>query len=832
MHWVSHGKRLGICLVLALRGGFLVGSLAIILPASAAPHLRAASPALFQQVQGGDAAEPWVTSPSSRQEQPGRVEAHDPYRREHLLQLATDDPRAVFELARTWPQDRGSFPEEILKHAVQTAWQRDASWHDAEAAIRAFDLYHDRPWLPDVLAPFVSAYATTILLNITWFITTHPGWTRTAMAMVVQQLPGQVLRDLDTLVAIDSHWATGLAETAATMDPPAVLASADRLLAVDPIWAQGLIQQAAASHPRDVIRSIEKLAAPWGQQLFDQAALDAPYVAVGMASVRFDIHQAVRTALQRSTVPSVQMLARIAESSYPEPIKGRMVAFMWRLSDARLTLTDTARLSTNDGEFFRALVAMKLDNHPREVGVVETMLSDTALELTERLNALHDEPDTKRFHTIASFTAQALYLLIAYGESVMYTSSYRGLFARLLTMMRRDKMTGAQLLASVHEVRFRAFIKAAATFNRLDAFLATMPSAVARWALLARCVQDIERSPDIAVQAVTAAGILSTLQDPHSLRLLRDIITHEYRRALHETNREGLIVYGLLAAHLAGRLEPELLDHEIQTIGGYFGSYMPDLTVLPLAKLFTNGVNIQRYFFYDDEDGEASFQSFVQQYRHTTSWHIEDHETFVHIFSDAIHERRIDIYANKPASTPYASALDQALRQRGIPPHMIVHRGHSYHAAETLDQISATAAIVFLGNCGSYSELDAVLAKAPEAHIISTQGIGSHTVNDPLLKALNDYLLRGPDLRWAEFWHHAASLLRSNPRFADYIPPDQNTGALFLKAYRSLTTPQHLAAYPGVMPHELLAGPLQARPGSARATPLTSWVRLCHAVPQ
>lgn len=832
MQWVGHGKRLGTCLIVALRRGFLVGSLAIILPASAAPPLRAASPALFRQAQGNDAAEPWVPPPSSHQEQPGRAEAQDPYNRERLLQLATDDPRAVFELARTWPQDRGRFPEEILKHAVQTAWQRDASWHDAEAAIRAFDLYHDRPWLPNVLAPFVSAYATTILLNITWFITTHPGWTRTTMEMVVQQLPGQVLRDIDTLVAIDAHWAKGLAETAAAMDPPAALAAADRLLVVDPTWARRLIQQAAAFHPRDVIRAIEKLPAPWGQQLFDQAALDAPFLAVGMASVRLDPHQAVRTALQRSTDPSVQVLARIAESSYPEPIKGRMVALMWRLSDAHLTLADAARLSTHDGEFFHALVAMKLDNHPREAGVVETMLSDTALELTERLNARHDEPDTTRFRTIESFTAQALYLLIAYGESVMYTSSYRGLFARLLTMMRRDKMTGTQLLASVHDVRFRAFIKAAAIFNRLDTFLATMPSAVARWALLARCVQDIERSPDIAVQAVTAAGILSTLQDPHSLRLLRDLITHEYRRALHETNREALIVYGLLAAHLAGRLEPELLDHEIQTIGGYFASYMPDLTVLPLAKLFTNGINIQRYFFYDDDDGETSFQSFVQQYRHTPLWHIEDHEAYVHIFSNDIRQRRIDIYANKPASAPYTRAIDQALRQRGIPPHVIVHRGHSYHAAETLDQLSATAAIVFLGNCGSYSELDAVLVKAPEAHIISTQGIGSHTVNDPLLKALNDYLLRGQDLRWAEFWHHAALLLRSNPRFADYVPPDQNTGALFLKAYHSLTTPQHLAAHLGVRPHELLVSPLQASPEPVGAVPLTSWVRMCQAAPQ
>jgi hypothetical protein len=679
------------------------------------------------------------------------------------LQLATDDPRAVFELAQKWPQERGSFPEESLKKAVQSAWQQDTSWQQAEAAIRAFDLYKNRAWMQDLITPFASAHAADILLNIRWFMDLHRAWTRTAMEVVVRQLPRMVLEHLEHFVAIDPLWAKALAATATTVTPVLVFSHADVLLAVDPAWAQELMYQAAPRHPREVIRHIGKFATPWGQRLFDEAALQDPYWAVGMAWVRLDPNQTVLKALQRSTVPPVQVLARIAESPYPEPIKGRMVVFIWQLSEARLAFEDAARISTHDAEFFHALVAMKLANRPSEAGLVDTMLEDEALELTERLNDLHEEPAAKRFHAVESFTAQALYLLIAYGESVMYTSSYRGLFVRLIAMMRQDKLTGTQLLASVHAVRFRAFIKAAAVFNRLDAFLATMPSPVERWSLLARCVQDLDRSPDIAVQAVTAAGILGTLQDPHSLRLLRDIIKHEYRRALHEHSREALIVYGLLAANLVGRLEKELQDQEIQTIGEYFASYIPDLTILPAEKLFTNGVNLQRYFFYNDEDGEESYQSFVNQYRHTKAWQIEDKDSFVHIFSTKNNERSIAIYANKPASEPYTSDIEQAIQQHGITPHVIVHRGHSYHVAETLAQIPASAAIVFLGNCGSYSELDAVLAKAPEAHIISTQGIGSRTVNDPLLKALNDHLLRGHDLRWADFWKQAAALLASRP---------------------------------------------------------------------
>jgi hypothetical protein len=581
-----------------------------------------------------------------------------------------------------------------------------------------------------------------------------------------------------------------------------------------------------------VIHSIEKIPTPLRKSLFEEAALDDPHWAVGMAAARLDPNHAVLQALQRSTVPPVQVLARIAESPYPEPIKGRMVVLMWQISNGRRTFEEAARVSSDDEEFFRTLVAMKLENHPDEQRFVDTVLEDEALDLTERLNELHDEPAAKRFRAVEPFTAQALYMLVAYGESVMYTSSYRGLFERLIAKMHQAKLTGAQLLASVHEVRFRAFIKVAAVFNRLDAFLATIPSPVDRWSLLARCMQGIDHSPDVAVQAVTAAGIMSTLQDPHSLRLVRDIIKNEYARAKQESDREALIVYGLLAANLAERLEQELQDQEIRTIGNYFASYIPDLTVLPVAKLFTNGVNLQRYFFYNDEDGEESFHSFLNQYRHTKSWHIEDKTSFVHIFSEKINERSIDIYANKPASEQYVSDIDQAIRQRGIKPHVIVHRGHSYHVEDTLDKLSETVAIVVLGNCGSYSELDAVLAKAPGAHIISTHGIGSRTVNDPLLRALNDRLLRGQDLRWADFWKQAEARLGHNPRFAEYIPPDQNTAAIFLKAYRSLAAPQQLAARSGIAVDEIVASPLQVERDSASAAPSVSWVRTCLAVPQ
>jgi hypothetical protein len=112
----------------------------------------------------------------------------------------------------------------------------------------------------------------------------------------------------------------------------------------------------------------------------------------------------------------------------------------------------------------------------------------------------------------------------------------------------------------------------------------------------------------------------------------------------------------------------------------------------------------------------------------------------------------------------------------------------SPYVAQTIEKMPATAALVYLGNCGSYMLLETILRKAPKAHILTTKGIGTITINDPLLKALNDYLLKGKDMTWQSFWRQAEATLGRNPRFIDYVPPGKNAGAVFLTAYRSFMT--------------------------------------------
>src|SRR5262249_27491018 len=69
--------------------------------------------------------------------------------------LETDDPRAILAWAQAWQARGETLPDALLKKAVEAALQPEASWEEITAAITAFDVYKDRPWVAQVLQPFV-----------------------------------------------------------------------------------------------------------------------------------------------------------------------------------------------------------------------------------------------------------------------------------------------------------------------------------------------------------------------------------------------------------------------------------------------------------------------------------------------------------------------------------------------------------------------------------------------------------------------------------------------------------------------------------------------------
>jgi hypothetical protein len=152
------------------------------------------------------------------------------------------------------------------------------------------------------------------------------------------------------------------------------------------------------------------------------------------------------------------------------------------------------------------------------------------------------------------------------------------------------------------------------------------------------------------------------------------------------------------------------------------------------------------------------------------------------------------IFANKPLlgeDDPDAKAqkaLDDYLYDNHLKPTIVIHRGHSYHVKYTIEQMPASARIVVLGSCGGYNNLSEVLKISEDAHIISSKQVGTKTVNEPILRAINNTLLAGKDIEWLPMWRELEASFQKDPvareKFDDYIPPYKNLGAIFIKAYR------------------------------------------------
>ena len=191
-------------------------------------------------------------------------------------------------------------------------------------------------------------------------------------------------------------------------------------------------------------------------------------------------------------------------------------------------------------------------------------------------------------------------------------------------------------------------------------------------------------------------------------------------------------------------------------------------------------------FFYGDKDGQGIFKGFLGTFSNG-NWKISDTDQWVCIHS--VKGKPVSIYANKPLpeeggqDEKAQKALISYLRKNNLMPVVTIHRGHSYTAPSTVEQMAPTSKIVFLGSCGGYNIIHDVLEKASSAHIIATKQIGDTRVNRPFFQLLSDKLRNGNNIDWIPFWKELKTMANSED-FEDYIPPYKNLGALFIKAYK------------------------------------------------
>ncbi len=474
--------------------------------------------------------------------------------------------------------------------------------------------------------------------------------------------------------------------------------------------------------------------------------------------------------------------------------------FIDQLLSNQISFDELDRVKDDNVAYYKLLVKTRISyasrmlspakDTPMEMKSLTTMLGNKAREaFVNVINGLHDEPDPVRFKCLEPLTPQELYYLCVTSEDVIYTSSYLGVFKRIFEKMKAPR--GDSLIMSVRADYFRKFIKMSAAYNTLDTLLKSMPPENAT-TLMKAFIIGLEKTTSLSSveDAVDVADSYSSIVEKNKAlaEFMLDEANLNYDRCVKANDKNGMVVY---------RLEKTLFESADTATKVDLSKELgipPIYTVANKGLADDSGRVIEQAFFYggdEDKDGQTSYANFKGLFVNKAEWKMTENESWLTVKS--VKGKPVWIFANRPLDGPddpdekAQDKLEAYLNAQHLKPTIFIHRGHSYHVKYSLKRIQPTARIVVLGSCGGYNNLNDVLTISNDAHIISSKQVGTKTVNEPILQAINNTLLNGKSIEWLPMWKDLGKKFSTSTlkeKFDDYIPPYKNLGAIFIKAYR------------------------------------------------
>lgn len=535
-------------------------------------------------------------------------------------------------------------------------------------------------------------------------------------------------------------------------------------------------------HPEQTFTKLsENPNVPFRDSLIRLAGYKYPRRLYDYAAANNRLGYAIR-AMDDSFIRTVSKMATSGSGQLYFPFLDNILA-------GKQTFQDIDAVKDDDVKYYKLLVKTRQDYMQRiregekihELDALTKMMEKRARDVfIKTINALHEQPDAVRFKILYQLTAPELYYLVVSSESEIYTSSYvNGIYP---IMMQKIGNRGDSLLMSVAFDRFKKFIKMGAGFNTLSQFLASFPQQEDAQVLMTAFVNGLEKSgglEDGVDVADSYASIAETIK-PVAAEMLKNVRLN-YERNVTANNRRGMVIYDILyklfqSADTSSRID---LTREFGIPPVYSVSHN-SLTIDSSGRI------VMQVFFFGDKDGKADLAGFLAQYNNANWKRTETKQWYQY---NSVKGKPVSVFANKwfdettGEDEKAQTALTQYLVDKGMSPTIVVHRGHSYYAESTIEHIQPTAKIVFLGSCGGYHLIHDVLAHSEDAHIIASKQIGRRSINAPFFNVLNERMITGKNIEWANFWKDFKEKAGREPGFEDYIPPHKNLGAIFIKAY-------------------------------------------------
>ncbi len=475
------------------------------------------------------------------------------------------------------------------------------------------------------------------------------------------------------------------------------------------------------------------------------------------------------------------------------PNASELLPFIMPLAENRLTVEDILEKRKDATGYFQLLVntlekymAGHADSAFNFLNPLRKAIKEKALSFyVNTINELHSSPDETRFASVRNLRITDIYYIITSCEEELYTSSYLGLYRRLMEHFNTPSVDS--LFEVVQYDNFSCFIRMAANYNTLGDFLSCMPRETAV-GLLKRFISGIESDTHSGLEkAMDVADSFTGFNSvPGISMLFRDELKSNLDRCRSGQLYFGIRLYSILLKVFDMVNQKDAVNKSWSNLGN------PELLE---RKSLQNkyGEIIQLVLFYGDEDGIASFNNFLNLFKDPKEWEISENEIWVTIRS--LSDQPIFIYANLPLDEKKEmdllaqDSLCAFLQHRQAEPVILIHRGHSYHLPQTLKRLQPSVKLTILGSCGGNNSIISIASISPEAQIIVSKKIGSQFINDPLIDVINETLQHKKDLIWTEVWEKLANRFRKDEfvlnLFNEYIPPSKNVSLFVLKLFNS-----------------------------------------------
>ncbi len=551
-----------------------------------------------------------------------------------------------------------------------------------------------------------------------------------------------------------------------------------------------LLRKYGKEHPEDFLNSLNR----YYSDLINESFIDTIVAHIAhIYPVQVYNYATSYTALGRRIRHNPDTLVKTIVNIGSSPKAIRLLPFLEYIANGTYSISELEKIASNDDAFYKLSVKTLIDmnkkalanTHPIGLKTMEANVKKRAMRYIRIVNELHESPNSVRFAIANKLTPQEIYYVLVNGQEEIYTSSFVGLYQRM--MQRMDPPKGDRFLVSLVFDHFRKFITLSAAYNTLDPFLETMKPANASL-LMRKFVSGLEYTTGLE-DAVDVADAFGSIKDTQLLTSLQQQVNMNFQKMVSEDNERGKVIYGLLATLFNTRNSSSKASDWADKMAEKLN--LPPLDYIPFKELTNSEGHVyEEVFFYGDKDGFMSYNSFMSSFRNS-DWQIENNKYWVKITSTK--GKPITIFAKKPMKTEDEEgmqALQEYLQKHNINPTVFIHRGHSYHVKATIQELQSSAKLVMLGSCGGYNSLANVLNVAPDAQIITSKQTGAMGVNEPIIRAIERNIREGKDLEWEKIWKHLDAFFKSSPHyyelFQDYIPPQENLGAVFIKAYKKL----------------------------------------------